>query len=122
MPTRIAAGWRKPFHHALENKWYVDEIYDALFINPIKSLMRGLDWFDRWIIDGLVNLTRHITVGTSVVSKVFDLKVVDGLVNLVGWIVISFGRVFRHLQTGQLQRYAFYFILATFAMVCVFLF
>ena len=49
------------------------------------------------------------------------LKIVDGLVNFVGWIVQAFGRVFRHVQTGQLQHYALYFILATFAMVCVFL-
>ena len=38
------------------------------------------------MIDGAVNGTRHLTVGTSFFSGLFDLNVVDGAVNLVAKI------------------------------------
>ena len=46
----------------LLNKYYVDELYDRLFVEPTKQLGRFSDWFDRTIIDGLV---RSIDRGTD---------------------------------------------------------
>ncbi len=40
----------------LENKWYVDELYDAVIVNPLQKLSGLLDRFaERMGIDGLVN-------------------------------------------------------------------
>ena len=39
----------------VENKFYVDEIYDALIIEPLWMFGRGLYAFDRWIVDGVIN-------------------------------------------------------------------
>ena len=59
-------GWlanRKPifepntgFANVLENKWYVDELYDAIIVRPLNALSSVLDRFaERSGIDGLVN-------------------------------------------------------------------
>ena len=50
-------GWAERFsavYRILLNKYYVDELYDLLFVEPLKRLGAILDWFDRTVIDGLV--------------------------------------------------------------------
>ena len=37
-------------YRTLLNKYYVDELYDALFVEPTKRLGQFCDWFDRTII------------------------------------------------------------------------
>jgi len=66
---------------AVYNKWYVDEIYDALFVNPTKKL------------------------GTFC-WKGFDVKVVDGVVNGVGKLVNVFSNTLRYTQSGFAHKYA----------------
>ncbi|MBD3177298.1 MAG: NADH-quinone oxidoreductase subunit L [Armatimonadia bacterium] len=45
-----------PVHGALENKWYVDELYNTLIVSPLSKLARIVsDWFDPGIIDGAVH-------------------------------------------------------------------
>ena len=50
--TKIAAGF-PGLHKLLLHKYYVDEIYDALFVNRIKDLSTALGLFDAKVIDGL---------------------------------------------------------------------
>ena len=68
------------------NKYYVDEIYEALFVNSLKRLGTGL-WrgFDDFVIDGTVN----------------------GIAYLVGWL----SNGMRKVQTGLVQNYAFSMII-----------
>ncbi len=100
-------------------KYYVDEIYDALFVNRTKNLGNGCFYFDSKFIDGfLVNGSAALTRGISEVSRLFDLYVVDGLVNLIGWINMQLSRLFKAFQTGQVQRYA---LVAVFGIVILIL-
>ena len=47
---------QKGFGKVLENKWYVDELYDRLIANPLNKLAGFLNnFFERFIIDGIVN-------------------------------------------------------------------
>ena len=47
---------RNPLHKLLIKKYYVDEIYDALFVKPIYRLSLWLARvFDPGLIDGIVN-------------------------------------------------------------------
>lgn len=50
----------------LLNKYFVDELYDRLFVEPTKQIGRLCDWFDRTIIDGLV---RSIDRGQTPVRR-----------------------------------------------------
>jgi NADH-quinone oxidoreductase subunit L len=69
----------------LENKWYIDEIYDAIFIRPIKALAEGL-----W--------------------KGFDVAVIDRVVLGFGRVSAWTGQTIRVIQTGSVQVYAFMFL------------
>jgi NADH-quinone oxidoreductase subunit L len=102
-------GWAEKYpavHRALLNKYWVDEAYDATVVRGTWGSARGLYRFDAGVIDGLVNGFRHVTVGTSMLSGFFDKYVVDGLVNLIGWLMQAGSRVFRRLQTGLVSQYA----------------
>lgn len=94
-------------HRLLSNKYYVDELYDATVVKGTWSFARGLFRFDAGVIDGLlVNGSRHLTVGVSLLSGFFDKYVVDGMVNLSGWFMKAGSRMFRSLQTGLVSQYA----------------
>jgi len=94
-------------HRVLANKYYVDEFYNAAVIYPTLVFARFLSWFDANIIDGLVNLTRNITVyplGHG--SSLFDRYIVDGAVNGVASAAAGASRMFRKMQSGFVQNYA----------------
>ena len=47
---------QKGLGKVLENKWYVDELYDKIIVNPLNKLAAFLNnFFERFIIDGIVN-------------------------------------------------------------------
>jgi NADH-quinone oxidoreductase subunit L len=98
-------------HYVVYNKYFVDEIYDALVIKPVLAFTRAAAWFDAKVVDGVVNLTGRITMAFAWFDGAIDRYVVDGAVNLVGSGVISFGGALRKVQTGRLQDYL-YFMLA----------
>jgi len=71
---------------AMKNKFYFDEIYEATFVRAHDFLAAVADWIDRWILEGAI--IGAIRGGT-------DLS----------------GRALRLAQTGNLQTYAFLFVL-----------
>ena len=73
-------------YRVLENKWYVDEIYEAIFIRPIQALSQGL-----W--------------------KSFDVGVIDRIVVGLGKASAWTGQTVRVLQTGSIQAYALVLLL-----------
>ncbi|HEY8849594.1 MAG TPA: NADH-quinone oxidoreductase subunit L [Thermoanaerobaculia bacterium] len=106
VPNRLAIRL-KPIYGLLTNKYYVDEIYDRGVVYTTLVFSRALAWFDVNVIDGLVNLTRHITVlllGHG--SSLFDRFIVDGAVNGIAFGAQRGSRMFRKLQSGVVQNYA----------------
>jgi len=78
----VPSGIRAQFawlHQLLLNKYYIDEIYDAVFVRPC---MRFCDFLFK-----------------------FDAVVVDGLVNGAGAAVRAVSQVLRWVQTGLVQNY-----------------
>ncbi|MFQ5528097.1 MAG: NADH-quinone oxidoreductase subunit L, partial [Thermoanaerobaculia bacterium] len=107
----------------LENKYWVDEAYDASVVRGTWASARGLFRFDASFIDGvLVNGSRHVTVGISLLSGFFDKYVVDGLVNLQGWIMQVGSRLFRSLQTGPVSQSATVLALGMLVLSAFYLF
>lgn len=105
-PDKLAAKF-KTLYNALLNKYYFDEVYQAVFIEPYYVMCRGWFWFDQHIIDGLVNGVGRFGVQWGRFQRWFDETFVDGAVNGVGWLTRGFSGVIRYLQTGSLQNYAF---------------
>jgi NADH-quinone oxidoreductase subunit L len=101
----------------LLNKWYVDELYDILFIRGL-SLGGGklFATFDSEVVDGGVNGTAWTTKFVSTVSMWWDTWIVDGLVNLSAFTVRALSFPVRFLQTGVLQSYALAFVLGLLAI------
>ena len=64
----------------LENKWYVDELYEKIIVNPLNKL-------------------------GAFFNSVFERRVIDGLVNGVGKLVNYGSRQLRLLQSGQVGSY-----------------
>jgi NADH-quinone oxidoreductase subunit L len=106
----LAARFR-PVYNLLYNKYYIDEIYQAIIINPIMAIARFMWSFDANLIDGAVNGTAWATIRWSDIKLWFDTWIVDGAVNGSGWLVRQVGNVLRYVQTGAVQFYAL-FILA----------
>jgi NADH-quinone oxidoreductase subunit L len=85
----IGIGWlmfqRQPLRQMprlLENKYYVDEVYDATIIRPVHTASREGLW------------------------KIFDLGVIDGIIHSLGGAVVRFGRTIRYMQMGFVRGYA----------------
>ena len=94
IPVRAASIGvaRNPLHKILIDKYYVDEIYDALFVKPIYQL-------SLWL------------------ARVFDPRVIDGLVNGVATTVASWSRGLRRVQTGFVMNYALGILLGAVAVI-----
>jgi NADH-quinone oxidoreductase subunit L len=109
-PEKIGQTF-KPVYTLLYNKYYFDELYDAVLIRPVMKLGDFLWSFDARVVDGLVNLVGWLTVVWADLKQLFDQYVVDGAVNGAGWVVRSTGGILRYLQTGRLQFYALFIVI-----------
>ncbi len=89
--------------NVLYNKYFIDELYEAIIIGPIRRLFEFLGAFDLHIVDGLVNLAAFIGRSLGDFIGVFDNEVVDGAVNGAGWTAQSGGKCVSILQSGRIQ-------------------
>ncbi len=74
-----------------ERKYYIDELYDALFVKSLRGLGKALSAFD-------------------------DI-VVDGAVRLAGRSALALGRLNTRLQNGQIQTYGLAALVAAVVLV-----
>jgi NADH-quinone oxidoreductase subunit L len=95
LPKQVAERW-KGLYKLVFNKYYVDELYEILFINSLKNLGTGL-WrgFDEFVIDGTVN----------------------GIAYLIGLL----SGVMRKMQTGLVQNYAFSMVIGGIVLVAYYI-
>jgi NADH-quinone oxidoreductase subunit L len=121
IPARLAAKY-EDLYELLLNKYWVDELYEYVFVRGGKALANFLWSFDEHVIDGAVNGASHMTVQSSEGSSRFDLYTIDGSVNGLS-VVIKFGaRAFRLLQTGFVQNYVLAMVLGLFVIVTAYVF
>jgi NADH-quinone oxidoreductase subunit L len=88
-------------------KYYVDEFYEAALIEPLKRFSAQLWSFDTWVVDGMVNGAARTTLIWASLMNWVDEHIIDGTVDLVEFIVQETSGVFRSLQSGRVQHYAF---------------
>ncbi len=79
-PARIGVP-RNPLHRLLLAKYYVDELYGALIVQPIYRLSLAC-------------------------AGVFDLRVIDGAVNGIAGAIAGWAETMRRVQTGYVRNYA----------------
>jgi len=88
-------------------KYYVDEFYEWAIIEPLKRFSAQLWSFDTWVVDGMVNGAARVTLIWAELMHWVDEYLVDGAVDLTEYIVQETSGVFRGLQSGRVQHYAF---------------
>lgn len=120
LPDLAAARFSRCYR-LLANKYYVDEIYHALFIRPLLKLVSWSGLFDLKGIDGAVNLSSRLTARLSFLVGWEDLRVVDGAVNGLAELIRTWGAQLRRLQTGEVQQYLYTVVLGVFALYMVML-
>jgi NADH-quinone oxidoreductase subunit L len=121
LPARLAVQY-KDIYEVLVNKYWVDELYDYVFVRGGKALAHWLWRFDEQVIDGAVNGASHMTLQTSTSSGRFDLYTIDGSVNGLSIVIKFSARVMRLLQTGFVQNYVLAMVLGLFVIVTVYIF
>ena len=80
-PRKITEKFN-PIYKLLWNKYYLDNIYHTIIVNPIEFLSRSFLW------------------------NIFDTKIIDGFVNGSAKVILSGGELARKIQTGIVQNYA----------------
>jgi NADH-quinone oxidoreductase subunit L len=83
-------------HRVLHNKWYVDEIYNAIFVRPIY-----------WLSE-------------RVLFRTIDVNIIDGIVNDIASFLRGTGRVLRAMQTGDARTYAVAILVGTLGLIAYF--
>ncbi len=117
IPDRILARFR-PLHTVLYNKWYVDEIYDFLFVNGLgKGGGSAMAEFDRTIVDGGVNGAGWLTRTSATLSMWWDTWIVDGAVRFTSFSVKLLSYPACLLESGRVQTYALFMLVGLLAFL-----
>ena len=84
------------FGKVLANKWYVDEFYNAIIVRPLDMLAQFLVFFDKNVIDGIVNGVGRLVQYGSRQLRLIQSGQVGGYVLLmvVGIIVLFLVELF----------------------------
>jgi NADH-quinone oxidoreductase subunit L len=119
---QTADGWAARFSGAyttLLNKYYVDELYDFIFVEPVKRLGEILDWFDRTVVDGLVRGVGRLADWGSAWSTWIEKHVVYAGLNVIGYSNHLAAHEGRKMQSGLVHHYAALIVAGLFLLAVV---
>jgi len=85
------------FGKILENKWYVDELYNSILVKPLQAI-------------------------AAFFNTIVEKKGIDGMVNGVGKVVNYGSRQIRLLQSGQIGNYVLLMVLGILVLFIIQLF
>ena len=106
-----------PVYSLLVNKWWFDELYDAIFVQPTMLISRLAAGIDRRWIDGFLDGTARWTVWFSQVwDLIADRTIVDGFVNVFAAWTYSLGLSLRAIQTGRIRQYVMFIVIGAVAI------
>jgi NADH-quinone oxidoreductase subunit L len=90
----VAATFLTPYRLS-RDKFYFDELYEALVVWPLRVIAGLLAWIDRWIIDGLVNLVGGIAGGVGYTMRSMQMGLVQfyALAMVLGMLILVAARL-----------------------------
>ncbi len=103
------------------NKYYVDELYWAIFGDGFRGLCGFFSRVDEKVVDGAVNRAATVTMKVSIGSDWTDIKIVDGLVNKIADIIQGGSRGLRLIHTGMVQNYILAITIGIFFIVSAYI-
>jgi NADH-quinone oxidoreductase subunit L len=126
-PDRLAASFPAAYR-TLVNKYWVDELYTAVFVRGLALGGGGaLHANDRFVIDGgdgelrpglgVNGLAWGVRDLVARASDLWDRYVVDGAVRLTAFVLDNLSYAMRALQNGLVQRYALGMLIGLFLLI-----
>jgi NADH-quinone oxidoreductase subunit L len=94
LPEKTAKAF-SPIYKLFYNKWYFDEIYGNLIIQPLVYMSKGI-----W--------------------HYFDIGIIDFTVNAFGKSAVFCGNILKYLQTGKIQTYIFTMVVGSLILIIIF--
>ena len=101
----------------LLNKYYVDELYDKVIVEPCKKLGMLWDWLDRHILDEIVRGICHMTDVAAAAITWTEKHVIYAGLNVIGYGNHLTAWAWRKLQTGMVHHYAAVIVVGLFLLV-----
>ena len=147
LKTRFAAP--TSFLYRLSfNNWYMDEIYQVVFVSPVLIFSSGVALFDRYVVDKIVVYASksmlliaylfaklEMSIVVPLVEKFGKLNVVgaevlgwwdsyvfDGIVTVVGKCGLYIGQISRSTQNGKIQSYLLLSIMLLIGLIILLVF
>lgn len=101
----VSSKGTKAIHTMLVKRYGMDWAYSMFGLKIAYGFAKVADFFDRKVIDGVVNGTAKGGLLVGKASGFFDQKGIDGAVNGISRGIIGGGRSLRRSQTGNIQGY-----------------
>jgi len=118
-PDVYAAAADGAIYRLLYNKYYIDEIYGAVFVNGTLLLTQICAGFDRYVIDFIVDGVAYSARFVSWLNGLFDNYVIDGIVNRIADLTMGIGSRFRQLQMGSINGYLYVVVIGVVVVMVV---
>ncbi|UCE71816.1 MAG: NADH-quinone oxidoreductase subunit L [Nitrospiraceae bacterium] len=97
LPEKIASLF-KPIYNLLFNKYWIDELYDKIFVQPV------------------------LKASDRIVLAFFDAKIIEGVVNGIPALIGGFSKKLRNVQTGFLSNYGLAMAIGALCIIGAFIF
>jgi NADH-quinone oxidoreductase subunit L len=114
-PSEVRAQFR-PIYDFLIHKWYFDELYNAIVVQPVLFVARRVAEFDKRVIDGIIDGLAVWVRMAARLDDLFDRYFVDGFVDAASNWIYGVGVWFHGAQTGRLRQYVMFIIVGTVAL------
>ncbi len=114
-PATVASVFR-PLYSFLANRWYFDELYNAIFVRPVFAVASLASGTDRGVIDRFIEGVAWSARQLAGFDAWIDRTLVDGLVNATASATWHAGLELKKLQTGRLRQYVMFIVVGTVAL------
>jgi NADH-quinone oxidoreductase subunit L len=107
----------------LHNRWYWDELYRAIFINPLQRFADAYTALvDKGVIDRILEGVYRGGAAVTGAFAAFDKNIITGISDGIGSVFRKAGDWSRELQSGQVQNYLLSGLTLALAILAFFLF
>ncbi|MDE2856422.1 MAG: NADH-quinone oxidoreductase subunit L [Chloroflexota bacterium] len=93
-------------HPILKNRYYLDDLYEKVFVKPSQWLgLQVIAFLDKGIIDSFLHVIGRVFTWLGDLVKVLNLWLIDGVGDGIPIAIFNFGGWLRRMQTGRVQQY-----------------
>jgi len=113
-------GPLEPVFRVWRNKYWIDEAYERTAVAGTVAFSKCMAWFDREVVDGLVNLAGRLGLRLGDASGWTDREVVDRqFVHGAAGLADGAGALFSKMQGGKVRVYLYQAVLTTAVLALV---